>query len=704
MSLALLQKGTGGALCVYAGPMPDRAKDVPDTTSPPGMPRHALAALGPVPCVVSVNARGSETAEQILAYAHAQTGRRLWWGALIGFSRGCQKVRELWLARTRPCALVLADGLAAHFPPTDARLDIARIARTGALLLVITHACVALGPQVTSTSLMAQIVSGWMLDPPPRGVTVRHVAMSERAEGSWRGGLIVYSTGSSASDRVAHGEQATAVLPIALQAHVRELVELPMRPDASMSAPPNTSSTPRWEYVTRRGSRWTAPGNDAETGAAHNPAVASAAPAPAEVLLIGDSLAQGLSPHLEELARANGLTFRSKGRQGSAMRDWLPGPTQVDALPVALPTTNPAMILVCLGTNDMAHREGCRAGELLLLMRRRGYSGAIAWIGPPRVPVDSSTFRADLGLQCGYLNVRVFDSQTLDLERAPDRIHMTPAGYRAWAESIAAWVPFSALAGGAPSSSNGPAGDPSPGPSRDSDDRPQLRDRFYVTRLGELSLDDYVARVVTGEVGGFVQPEALKAQAIAARTFVQRALRDDPRLGTPDKPVRNGEDFQVAARGATELAVRATRATQGGVILHHGRLILANYVAGAPWAPGASKGSFSPKYPTEKYVTYNAGLAGSFVSPTTLADPRRTDNRGCMSQNGARALALRSLSWPRILRFFYGEDIDFTIPEPADLRRVGPVVPPPTPATPARRSDDVLPLVAFAALAYRFLG
>jgi lysophospholipase L1-like esterase len=710
MSLALLQKGTGGALCVYAGPMPDRATDVPDTTSPPGMPRQALVALGPVPCVVSVNARGSETAEQILAYAQAQTARRLWWAALIGFSRGCQKVRELWLAGTRPCALVLADGLAAHFPPTDAQLDyaehIARIARTGALLLVITHTYVALGPQVTSTSLMAQIASGWTLDPPPRGVSVRRVALSERAEGSWRGGLIVYSTGSSASDRVAHGEQATAILPIALRAHVRELVELPMRPDASMSAPATTSSTPRWEYVTRQGTRWIARRDDAEAGAAPKPAVASPAPAPAEVFLIGDSLAQGFSPHLAELARANGLTFRFKGRQGSAIGDWLPGPTQVDALPDALPTTNPAMILVCLGTNDMAHRERCRAGELLLVMRRRGYSGAIAWIGPPRVPVDSSTFRADLGLQCGYLNVRVFDSQTLDVERAPDRIHMTPAGYRAWAESIAAWVPFSALAGGAPSSSNGPSGDPSPGPSRGSDDRPQLRDRFYVTRLGELSLDDYVARVVTGEVGGFVQPEALKAQAIAARTFVQRALRDDSRLGTPDKPLKNGEDFQVAAPAATEFAVRATRATQGGIILHRGRLILANYVAGAPWAPGASKGSFSPKYPTEKYVTYNAGLAGSAVSPTSLADLRRSDNRGCMSQNGARALALRGWKWPQILRFFYGEDIDFTVPEPADpsVPRVRPVVPPPTPATPARRSDDVLPLLAFAALAYRFLG
>ena len=38
-------------------------------------------------------------------------------------------------------------------------------------------------------------------------------------------------------------------------------------------------------------------------------------------------------------------------------------------------------------------------------------------------------------------------------------------------------------------------------------------------------------------------------------------------------------------------------------------------------------------------MTYNAGLTSTSVSPTTLADTRRIDNRGCLSQNGARALA-----------------------------------------------------------------
>src|SRR5580658_9232007 len=97
MNLLLLQKGTGGALCVYVAPTPEAAPGAIDTTTAPAMPPQALAALGPAPCVVSVNARGTETPEEIRAFAEREAGRDLWWAALIGFSRGCSRARELWL-------------------------------------------------------------------------------------------------------------------------------------------------------------------------------------------------------------------------------------------------------------------------------------------------------------------------------------------------------------------------------------------------------------------------------------------------------------------------------------------------------------------------------------------------------------------------------------------------------------------------------
>jgi lysophospholipase L1-like esterase len=432
------------------------------------------------------------------------------------------------------------------------------------------------------------------------------------------------------------------------------------------------------------------------------PSILQPASGGARVLLLGDSLAQGLGPPLARLAEAAGVSLVARGIRGSTIRQWLAGSSLVDAVRQA----EPSLTLVSLGTNDMclmdAGAEGRRAGELIDTLYRTSAT-TVAWIGPPSVPVDKNAFRAALASMCGARDVRIFDSQALDLARAPDRIHMTPAGYRAWAESIAAWVTFASL-------------DSAPAPPT----QPiELRDPIFVAGVGTIALDDYIARVVTGELGNSRQLEALKAQAIAARTYVQRAMRDAPSLGTAANPVRNGQDFQVAAARAMALPARAAEETRGGVALYRERLILANYVAGAPWAPGAWRGVESAKHPTEKYVTYNAGRVGAAVAPTRQANPRRSDNRGTMSQNGADALAARGWTWPRILRFFYGEDLEFTLAEPAEPdepRSVPtqsaprPRAPAPSPPRPTRAppqqpdADEGSLLAALGVAAFRLFG
>jgi lysophospholipase L1-like esterase len=572
------------------------------------------------------------------------------------------------------------------------------------------------------------------------------------------------------------------------------------------------------------------------------------------VLLLGDSLAQGLGPPLARLADAAGLSLVTRGVQSSTIQQWLAGSALADAIRQA----TPLFTLVCLGTNDMRAAdpgaEGRRAGELIDAIGRTG-ADSVLWIGPPRLPFDSSAFRGALAAVIRLRDLRIFDSQAHALSRAPDGIHMTPAGYRAWAESIAAWLPFAAFSSKAepapyvlvsthatlgesaaafaieewrkgvredsPGSNRSPRideyrrgmgapGDPwcawgfcysayavlgrgeilphaytgsvaeiirtgrfhergdgylpkrgdgavwerdTENPTRGGKghigrvlevpdrvgsfvtieansgdswmqrehhrDEPHflgwieyaagsparhlaLRDPFFVAGLGELALDDYAARVVTAELGGSRQLEALKAQAIAARTYVQHALHDDPALGTAAKPVRNGQDFQVAAAVATALPRRAAEETRGGVAFCRGRLILANYVAGAPWAPGAWKGTTSPKYPTEKYVTYNAGRVGASVLPTQQANLKHADNRGSLSQNGSDALAARGWTWPRILRFFYGDDLQFTLPEPAE-----PAAPrhAPKPSAPRKQGLDEGSLLLMAGVAaYRILG
>ncbi len=787
MSLALLQKGTDGALVVCTGPMP---KD----DEPWGLPRSALEALGPRPCVVACNARGVETMDTIMAFAEETTGRRLWLAALVGFSAGCQKVRALWLAGAGARAVVLADGLHAHNPPDPSQLAYARAivgrARRGTQLTIVLHTYIETKPDITSTVAMARAITGWPLLMPRLGQTVRRREGRLTAPGEWPG-LVVYSTGSGPYDRPAHEAQALRVLPVALAAHVRQLVELnapPMgvKPSADEAEPVATAEPPA-ETVLE-------PIEAAPTGVA--PPSPTTTPAK-RIVLVGDSLAQGLGPVLAEIARRVPCAFQALGKKSTRVQDWM----RDGDLLAAIGAPPADLVLVCLGTNDMRAADPANAGtEAGALVDKIFAAGAsVAWIGPPRMTFDTGAFRPALSGACGPRDVRICDSQSLDLERAADGIHLTPKGYRSWAETIAAWVPFASYAAGsgavpsaardgaapalltlraqldaqwpsrsraadgiAPSAAHHAANptsdheagnafdvtnDPINGPDLTALGTVLLQDprthyvifqrrianpekdggawRPYtgaspheehlhlsiyaghrddptawdlagvaspaspevatappgtvpaismptsltVEGFGRLALEDYVARVVTAELGASRQLHALEAQAMAARSYVVWMINNNG-YGTPAKPVPNSTHFQVCARAATALGLQATAATRGGLVIHHGRVVLTSYVAGALWSPGASTGRNGPDpTKTEHGVTYNDGLLDTAVRPTPNAGPI-VDNRGCLSQNGAVELGRRGVLWPAILRYFYGADIEFTCPAPSTPARV----------------------------------
>ncbi|UQA60440.1 SpoIID/LytB domain-containing protein [Polyangium aurulentum] len=190
-----------------------------------------------------------------------------------------------------------------------------------------------------------------------------------------------------------------------------------------------------------------------------------------------------------------------------------------------------------------------------------------------------------------------------------------------------------------------------------------------LTVEGWLSLEeDYLPRVCSGELRD-APPEAQAALVIAARTYVLRAMRDDPRLGR-SRPIPNGEGFQVFAGHATAACTVAATRTRGLVVRHNGRMILANYVAGAPWMNDGTLGRDVTN--TERWVTYNAGRSGAVVIPTRLSLATHPGNRGCMSQNGAHYLAARGYGYQTILRYFYGDDIElFKLKTEGNGRLVG---------------------------------
>jgi hypothetical protein len=173
---------------------------------------------------------------------------------------------------------------------------------------------------------------------------------------------------------------------------------------------------------------------------------------------------------------------------------------------------------------------------------------------------------------------------------------------------------------------------------------------------GWMSLEDaYVPRVCTQE-NGAADFEALKAQAVAARTYLLRAMRDDTSLGTTSNPVGNGEHFQAYAKTANQGCIDAAQQTRGMVGKYQGQIVIGNYVAGSSVNADGSLGNDYSS--TEKWVTYNEGKTGSNVTPTKLSYTARSDNRGCMGQNRADWLSRQGYGFVDILRYFYGADLE----------------------------------------------
>ncbi|MDI3291909.1 SpoIID/LytB domain-containing protein [Polyangium sp. 15x6] len=176
-----------------------------------------------------------------------------------------------------------------------------------------------------------------------------------------------------------------------------------------------------------------------------------------------------------------------------------------------------------------------------------------------------------------------------------------------------------------------------------------------LTVAGWLSLDDeYVPGVVAGEHVN-AHPEAKAALAIAARTYLLRAMRDRPGLGLTT-PIPSGEGFQVFAHRASHECMMAAERTRRMVLRHRGRMVLANHVAGAYRTSNGGLGSDPTN--TERYVTYNIGRSGTNVIPTRLSLRSHPGNRGCLGQHCAHWMGAQGLDHPTILRVFYGEDIE----------------------------------------------
>jgi lysophospholipase L1-like esterase len=148
------------------------------------------------------------------------------------------------------------------------------------------------------------------------------------------------------------------------------------------------------------------------------------------VLLVGDSLAVGLTPFLRKMAQASGAGFVSHAAGGTTMRNWLNN----TAFRQALDASGATVVLVSLGTNDTygswtAEQLAADAQQLLALVRGSGRK--VLWILPPKLPKED---RASAGIRA--TGVDVVESSQLDIAMGPDFIHPTGSGYAFWASAV----------------------------------------------------------------------------------------------------------------------------------------------------------------------------------------------------------------------------------------------------------------------------
>jgi lysophospholipase L1-like esterase len=157
------------------------------------------------------------------------------------------------------------------------------------------------------------------------------------------------------------------------------------------------------------------------------------------LLMIGDSLAEGLGPPLQSLARESNVEFARLSRGGTRIDQWAGS----RVLAEKIETFKPTMILVSLGTNDEYMSGGSvpeRQAPYLerLLTRLQSQNAEVVWIGPPRLP------RATQGvvalIRKTIPSSHYFASDRLTIPRGPDGLHPTVRGYAGWAGAIWRWL------------------------------------------------------------------------------------------------------------------------------------------------------------------------------------------------------------------------------------------------------------------------
>ena len=159
------------------------------------------------------------------------------------------------------------------------------------------------------------------------------------------------------------------------------------------------------------------------------------------LLLIGDSLAQGLMPQFQVFATEAGIGYVGTGIPGSFVHQW----ASSDWLVKKLIEFKPTHVLVSLGANDAYSGlapAAVEASAVALVEKLKAADAHVIWIGAPALPETLGTSKVD---EATLSNIRsaapyYFASEEYSIPRGPDNLHPSVQGYAGWAGAIWNWL------------------------------------------------------------------------------------------------------------------------------------------------------------------------------------------------------------------------------------------------------------------------